>query len=56
MCVITSINFIICYEFILARLVMAWMLEIHFILRNFQEQIELPQIFPFATCGMQDAR
>ena len=42
MCVITSMNFLRCYEVRLSRLVMAWMLEIGFILRNFHLQIEIP--------------
>ena len=40
MCVLTSMNFLSCYAFRSVGLVMAWMLEISFILRNFHEQIE----------------
>ena len=37
MCVMTSMNFLICYEVRSVGLVMAWMLEINFILRYFHE-------------------
>ena len=53
MCVINSMNFLSCYEVRSIWMVMAWMLEISFILRNFHEQIEFPQSFPF--CNLQDA-
>ena len=53
MCVITSMNFLSCYEVRSVGLVMAWMLEIHFILRNFHEQIKFLQIFPSAIPFLQ---
>ena len=47
------LHFLSCYEVRSTGLVMAWMLEISFILRNFHEQINFPHIFPFATYGMR---
>ena len=59
-CVITSMNFLSCYEVRSTIFMMAWMFEISFILINFHEQIKFLHMFPFrnslsATCGMQDA-
>ena len=51
-----SMNFLSCYEVISARLVMAWMLEISFILRNFHSQIKILHIWTFLQltgCGMR---